>query len=150
MNPYAATLLVGGLLVPAAPVPKEEDDAKALQGVWRVTAVEDDGKAIPGDDVKNITVTFEKDTFVVKDGDKVMLRGTFKLETTAKPKAIDMTITEAAKEETPKKTMLGVYEFTKDGLRWCVAKPDAKERPTGFAGKEGDIQTLFTLKKDKP
>jgi hypothetical protein len=46
--------------------------------------------------------------------------------------------------------MLGVYEFTKDGLRWCVAKPDAKERPKGFAGKEGDVQTLFTLKREKP
>jgi uncharacterized protein (TIGR03067 family) len=149
MNPSAATLLVAGLLVPAAPVPKEEDDAKALQGVWRVVSVEEAGMAIPEDDVKALTVTFEKDTFVVKNGAQVFLKGTFKLDPAAKPKGIDMAITEAAKEGTPKK-MLGVYEFTRDGLRWCVAKPDAKERPKGFAGKEDDVQTLFTLKKDKP
>jgi uncharacterized protein (TIGR03067 family) len=149
MNPYAATLLVAGLVL-AAPVPKEEDDAKRLQGVWRVAAVEEDGKAAPADDVKNITVTFEKDTFNVKEGDNVTLRGTFTLDPSAKPKGIDMTITEAGKGgETPKK-MLGVYEFTKDGLRWCVAKPGAKERPKGFAGKEGDGQMLVTLKREKP
>jgi uncharacterized protein (TIGR03067 family) len=149
MNHYAVTVLVAGLLVPAAPAPKEVDDAKALQGVWRVASVEEDGKAAPADDVKNITVTFEKDTFTMKEGDKVTLRGTFKLDPAAKPKGIDMTITEAGKgEHTPKK-MLGVYEWSKDGLRWCVAMPDAKERPKALETKEGDGQTLLTLKREK-
>jgi hypothetical protein len=35
MNPYVATLLVASLSVPAAPAPKEVDDAKALQGTWQ-------------------------------------------------------------------------------------------------------------------
>jgi uncharacterized protein (TIGR03067 family) len=148
MTHYAVTVLVAGLLVPAAPALKGEDDAKALQGTWRLASVEVDGKAAPAKEVKDITVLFEKDTFVVKEGAHVTLRGTFKLDSTAKPKGIDMTITEAAKEAP--KEMLGVYEFTKDGLRWCVAKPDAKEWPKVLATEEGDGQTLVTLKREKP
>ncbi|HEX5269946.1 MAG TPA: hypothetical protein VFW33_05645 [Gemmataceae bacterium] len=45
MNPYAATLLVASLVVPAEPAPKD-DDTKQLQGLWRVAAKEGDGQTL--------------------------------------------------------------------------------------------------------
>jgi uncharacterized protein (TIGR03067 family) len=149
MTRSLVTTLVVAQLAVAAPAPKEEDDAKQLQGFWRVTSIEEEGQTAP-DDVKTLTVTFEKDTFVMKEGDKVTLKGTFKLDLSSKPKGIDMTIAEAMKDKETPKTMLGVYELSKEGLRWCVAGPNAKERPKSLATKKGDNQTLFILKREKP
>lgn len=38
MNPYAATVLVAGLVL-AAPAPKEKGDAKKFQGAWKGVSV---------------------------------------------------------------------------------------------------------------
>jgi uncharacterized protein (TIGR03067 family) len=126
------------------------DDAQALLGVWRASTGKDDGKDVAPDDVKNLTLMFEKNIVTVRYKDEVRLQGTFKLDPSAKPRGIDVTVTEDAKGKETPKMMFGVYALSKDSLRWCVAKPDAKQRPKALDTKKGDGQTLLTLKREKP
>src|SRR5262252_4202232 len=96
-------LAVFGTALLLSPVPAaDKDDAKkdqeALQGTWKPVSSEQGGKD-QGDEAKEHTLIFEKDTFTVKRGDQVLLKGTFKLDPSKKPKAIDMTVTEGHRDE---------------------------------------------------
>jgi uncharacterized protein (TIGR03067 family) len=86
----------------------------------------------------------------VKKGDKVLIKGTFKLDPSKKPKAIDMTVTEGRRDEDKGKELLGIYELDKDGLKWRTSEPGGKDRPKEFAAKEGSKNRFVTFKKDKP
>jgi uncharacterized protein (TIGR03067 family) len=146
---YVLTVLVVGLLLGAE---EKKDDAKkdqeALQGTWKVVSGEQDGKAQEG--AKEFTMEFQKDTFTVKKGDELVAKGTFKIDTTKKPKTIDMTITGGRKEDDNGKEVRGIYELNKEGLKWCAAEPGNTDRPKEFATKEGTKHMLITFKKDKP
>jgi uncharacterized protein (TIGR03067 family) len=147
---YVVTVLVAGLLLGATPAPKDDDakkDREALQGTWKVVSVEDSGQAEPPD---GVLLVFEKDTFAVKKGDHLLFKGTFKLDPSKKPKAIDMTVTQSEERETAGKELHGIYELTKDGLKWCSSEPGGTERPKEFSTKEGSKSLLVTLKKEKP
>ena len=146
---YTLMALAVGLLLAAE---DKKDDAKkdqeALQGTWRPVSAEQGGKD-QGDEAKEHTLTFEKDTFTVKRGDDVVLKGTFKLDPSKKPKTIDMTVTEARRDEDKDKDIHGIYELTKDGLKWCTSEPGNADRPKEFSTKEGTKDFLVTLKKEK-
>jgi uncharacterized protein (TIGR03067 family) len=133
-----------GLL--AADAPKK--DKEGLQGTWKVVSVEKGGK--DQEVGKGFVMVFDKDTFAVKRGDDVIVKGTFKVDPAKKPKAIDMTITEAKKEEYKDKEVHGIYELEKDSLKWCMAEPGENDRPTEFATKEGTQRLLVTFNKEKP
>jgi uncharacterized protein (TIGR03067 family) len=147
-------LAVFGTALLLSPVPAaDKDDAKkdqeALQGTWRPVSSEREGKD-QGDDAKeHVLFIFEKDTFTVKQGDQVLLKGTFKLDPSKKPKAIDMTVTEGRRDDDKGKELHGIYELTKDGLKWCTAGPGGTDRPKEFSTRERINHMLVTLKKDK-
>jgi uncharacterized protein (TIGR03067 family) len=146
---YVLTVLVVGLLLGAEG--KKDDATKdrvALQGTWKVVSVERLGKAEgdPGDFV----MAFIDDTFTVKKGDEVIVRGTFKVDPAKTPKTIDMKIAEAKKEQDNGKEVHGIYELGRDTLKWCAAEPGSTERPKEFATKEGTKDMLVTFKKEKP
>ena len=123
-----------------------EEDAETLQGSWQLVRSEQ-GALDDTWEVKDQLVIFEKDAFTLKQGDKVLLKGTFKLDITRSPKTIDITITEGG----PKgKTMLGIWEIDREGLRWCVAEPGAKDRPTAFATNRGSSDRRSSFEKHKP
>jgi uncharacterized protein (TIGR03067 family) len=142
-------VLVAGLLLAAD---AKKDDAKkdsdALQGTWRPVSAERGGQE-QGDDAKQHTLAFEGDKFTVKRNDEVMVKGTFKLDASKKPRTIDMTVTEGRRDDDKGKKILGIYELDKDSLKWCTAEPGGEERPKEFATKEGTKVMLVTLKKEK-
>jgi uncharacterized protein (TIGR03067 family) len=142
MNPYAAALLIAGLVL-AAPAPKEEDDAKALQGTWHGVTVEEQGESSKGE-AKKFCLVIEKDTLTLKEGDAVLVTGRFKFDPSSKPKCLDLTVTEGKGH-----AVLGIYERDGDVLKWCVTRPGAEERPKDFSTK-GTPHIFFTLKKVKP
>jgi uncharacterized protein (TIGR03067 family) len=149
MSRYVVTVLVAGLLL-AANAPKEGDakkDQEGLQGTWKVVSAERGGKA--QDDAKEYTMVFDKDTFTVKKGDELFVKGTFKLDPSKSPKAIDMTVTEAKNEENKGKDIHGIYELDKDALKWCAGEVGGTDRPKEFATKEGTKELLVSFKKDK-
>jgi uncharacterized protein (TIGR03067 family) len=144
------TTLSVALLLAAAPDPKDDakKDQEALQGTWRPVSSEQGGKD-QTDEAKDHTLTFEKDTFTVKKGDEVRVKGTFKLDPSKKPKAIDMTVTQGPRDDDKGKELHGIYELDKDTLKWCTSEPGGEARPKGFATKEGTKDLLVTLKKEK-
>src|SRR5947209_18483886 len=95
MTKYALAVLAAALLVAADDAKK---DQQALQGTWRPVSSERGGKA-EGEEAKEHTLTFEKDTFTVKRGDQVMIKGTFTVDPAKKPKTIDMTVTQGRRDE---------------------------------------------------
>jgi uncharacterized protein (TIGR03067 family) len=117
MMKYVLTVLVVVLLLGAE---EKKDDAKkdqeALQGTWQPVTSEEAGKD-HSEEAKKHRLVFDKDTFTVKKGDDVLVKGTFKLDPTKKPKTIDMTITEGPRDEDKGKEIHSIYELTKDGLK---------------------------------
>jgi uncharacterized protein (TIGR03067 family) len=94
MTRYIVTALVVGLFV-------ADDDAKKdkeqLQGSWRPVSAEQGGKA--QDDAKEHLLIFDGDTFTIKKGDQLFLKGTFTVDPSQSPKVIDMKVTEGRRDE---------------------------------------------------
>jgi uncharacterized protein (TIGR03067 family) len=149
MKRYVVLFLAASLLL-GADAPKGDDAKKEkekLQGAWRAESAEQGGKVQA--DANEHLLVFEGDNFSIKRGDQVIIKGTFTLDPSKKPKAIDMKITEGRREEDKDKTVHGIYELEKDTLKWCTAEPGNKERPKEFATKEGTRLLFVTLKKEK-
>jgi uncharacterized protein (TIGR03067 family) len=114
----------------------KKDEAQ-LQGVWKAAK---DGKtgtmAFSG---RNFTFTIEG------DDKKEVFKGTFKLNAEAKPKEIDMMVTESPKEDFRNQTSLAIYELEGDTFKWCANAPGKKDRPPSFSEKF----LLLEFKRDK-
>jgi uncharacterized protein (TIGR03067 family) len=144
MTRYIAMALAAGVLLAADDAKKDKEQ---LQGSWRPVSAEQGGKAQA--DAKEHLLTFDGDTFTIKKGDQLFLKGTFTLDPSQSPKAIDMKVTEGQREEHKGKEVHGIYELSKGTLKWCTAQPGSDERPKEFATKEGTKLLLVTLEKEK-
>jgi uncharacterized protein (TIGR03067 family) len=132
---------------------KEEKDAEALkkemaalEGEWAMVSGEISGQPLPEAFVKTGKRTAKGNETSVAIGGQVFLKATYTIDPTKKPKAIDYTMTDGPSKG---KTQYGIYEVDGDTVRFCFASP-GKERPTQFATKAGDEQTLSVWKKVKP
>jgi RNA polymerase sigma factor (sigma-70 family) len=144
---------------PSVPVAKADDksndDKDAIQGIWKVTGVEMGGKEAPdGDDgvkeMKTATWTITADKITVAMSKEGKHDASYKLDPTKKPKQIDFTPLDGPPNEKGK-TGQGLYSLEGDVLKLCMPKgPDADERPTELATKEGGKAFLITLKREKP
>jgi len=142
-----ALLVTTAVLLVAA---DDRADVKAeqdkLQGTWRLVSLEVNGeKATRGELKKEQTMVVEGEKFTSTIDDKHSFKGTFKLDPSKKPKAVDAVVTEG---EFKGKTLLGIYEVDGDTLRACYAAP-GKERPTEFASKPGSGCHLYVYKREK-
>jgi uncharacterized protein (TIGR03067 family) len=91
--------------------------------------------------IRGNTFTFLKESKVgTSEG------GTFKLDPTRKPKAIDAT---AARGPDKGKTFLGIYEIGGDYHKVCFA-PRGQDRSTAFASKAGSGRLFQVWKREKP
>jgi uncharacterized protein (TIGR03067 family) len=143
------TALVTVLLLAAD---TNEDDAKKdrelLQGVWRPVSVESGGKVLKA--APDSVTILESDSFVVKKGNVVRVKGTFKIDASRRPRTIDLTVTGGQVEGDNGKVARGIYQVDGDTLTWCTAEPGDETRPTEFATKQGTKHSLITCKKEKP
>ena len=117
-----------------------------FQGIWRQIAYEKDGVLDPPDEQGwEPRVTFTGDTFVVTltDG-STAIKGTFKLDPTREPKAVDWTDTLGPDAG---KTFLAIYSLEGDRLVFCAAA-EGQERPTEF--RAGPGQDLRVSQRDVP
>src|SRR5262249_20085258 len=89
---FAATIGVS-TLVGAEDKDADKKDKDKLQGTWNAVSGEQGGKEQP--DAKEHLLIFKGNEFSIKKGDKVMVKGTFKIDASKKPKSIDMEISEA-------------------------------------------------------
>ncbi len=124
-----------------------EPDAKAMQGTWRLTHFEDQGKkAEILEKVKSLTYTFDGSKATMKIDGKVIREGSFELLPKSTPKGIDLLVKD---EISP-----GIYKLEKDRLTICVTTTTVlgfrnKKRAGEFATKEGSRTTLMVLEREK-
>ena len=136
-----------GLL--AAPVPKEKEKVKdedAIQGTWQVVAFDLGGGPNgppPGEITKMKLIFKDGKVAAVRDGARDKDELDYKIDATAKPKAIDLT--------DQGRTMLAIYELDGDTLKMCMAEGDKQPRPEEFKsdGKRVAVITLKRIKEEK-
>src|SRR5579871_2207018 len=106
-----------------------EEMAK-FQGTWKQVAHARDGVADPPEEQGwEPRTTFSGDTFVVTRADgSIAIRGTFALDPTRRPKAVDYTDTFGPDAG---KTFLAIYSLDGSRLVFCAAD-EGQARPTEF------------------
>jgi uncharacterized protein (TIGR03067 family) len=139
-------VLVGLVLASRGLGGAEAKKGSKLEGTWRPVSVVKGGKEEP--DTNGHSLTFAGDTFTVRAGGKVEVKGTFKRDKSKTPHRIDMTVTEGPEKATGK-VIKGIYELKGDTLRWCFTADPGGARPAVFAAPAGSKAMFITLKRMK-
>jgi uncharacterized protein (TIGR03067 family) len=120
-----------------------QSELRRFEATWRFGSIEIEGRLVPEE-------TFKEDSLVLKGKKYTMTvqgkttSGTFKIDPTASPKAIDITITDGPDKD---KTAKGIYELTDDTQTICMAAP-GKPRPTEFVSKPDSGLILQVLRRE--
>jgi len=141
---------------PKAEAPK--DDAAAIQGVWRITAVEIDGKEQHDEDArwfKKQTWEIGADRIGVKldpEFGNIIVFSTYTIYPTRSPKGMDITPVEETMDGTKVKSVTerAIYSLEGDVLKLCRPLAADGERPKQLVSKEGDRTRLLILRRVKP
>lgn len=127
------------LLVASGTALADDKEKDKLDGVWMVESLERNGQPAGADVTQNfkLSITGEK-LKIERQGNE--REGTIKIDSTKKPKEIDITVGDRATK--------GIYELEGDTLKICQARP-GDDRPTELSAKEGSNQMLMVLKREK-
>src|SRR5438309_3212373 len=146
---YRSVLLA--LLIPfllAADDPADDAAKKEKEkfaGTWKIVTAERDGQ--PDKVSKSAIATYAVDgKFSVKFADGAGGEGTYKLDPSKGPKAIDYTLDYSPDKGKQHK---GIYSLESDTLKICGSDP-GKSRPKEFVTKTDSGQTFFVLMREKP
>ena len=120
------------------------DDAKAIQGRWRLVQAELSGQPLPDAVISTISLKLENGKYeVVVAGNPD--RGTYAIDPGAKPKRMTVTGTEGPNVG---KTFPAIYELKGDSLRICYDLSGEK-RPAGFSTSQDTKLVLVTYTRIK-
>ncbi len=138
----------------AKPDDKANDDKEAIQGTWDVSSVQMGGKEAPDTpeikELKSAKWTIKTDKITIALPKKANEEAAYQIDPAKKPKHLDFTPLDGPPNEKGK-TGHGLYSLNGDVLKICLPmSPDADERPTELATKEGGKAMLLTLKREKP
>jgi uncharacterized protein (TIGR03067 family) len=118
-------------------VPK---DLVPLQGTWVITSVNGQELATAG---TSMLLTITGDKYAQTVNGTVNERGTLKLDTSKKPAAIDLIITEG---DDANKTQFGLFDVSGTALKLKLALPGQTTRPANFDQADGTILVIATKK----
>ncbi len=118
-------------------------DMARLQGEWTLVSATADGNAMPDAMVKQGKRVCKDDETTVTIGGQMFIKAKFTIDPTKQPKTIDYQVTDGF---TKGQKQLGIYELSGDTVKFCFGSPDA-QRPTEFASKQGDGQSLSEWKR---
>lgn len=147
MRACVVTLLGAGFLLIGAgwltADDKAEKDQEALQGTWQPETLSQAGQAAPAEQLKEITFVIKDNTYSMSMGGKELESGTFKLDSSKKPKTIDFEI-QSGNDKGKKQP--GIYELEGDTLKVCLAFPGESDRPKDLVAK-ADTKTIYSVFK---
>jgi uncharacterized protein (TIGR03067 family) len=149
MIPFAAALLV--LVAAQAPDEAVKAEMKRMEGTWRGVSAISDGKPMPSDRVKSVTIAIKADgTWVMSDG-KETFDGTFTVDLSKTPKTANFVIKSGKSKNN---TTLEIYEIDGDTMTDCyvfvpTGKESSKDRPSKFASEAGSGHYLWVMKREK-
>jgi uncharacterized protein (TIGR03067 family) len=121
----------------------DKEGSKLLNGTWQVVSQWTNGKedTIPKEGGDMVTISDGKHT--IKEVDKAVCKGTFTLDSTKTPIAIDRTMSEG---DDKGKTALGIYKLTGDEVKFVWSRAGETDRPAGLDAKSYRVTTLKRIK----
>lgn len=147
MRAGVMTLLIAGLLLFGAGWLTADDKAEkgqeALQGTWQPETLNQAGVAAPAEQLKEITFVIKDNTYTISMGGNEIENGTFKLDSSKKPKTIDFEI-QSGNDKGKKQP--GIYDLEGDTLKLCLAFPGESDRPKELVAK-ADTKTIYSVFK---
>jgi uncharacterized protein (TIGR03067 family) len=111
-----------------------------LQGTWVFTSM--NGQDASGGPEVLVTITDNK--YVQTVGGEVVEKGTFKIDETKKPMAIDLTILEG---DSAGKSQVGICEVTDTTMKAKLADAGGTTRPTNMEQEDGFFIIVASKKK---
>jgi uncharacterized protein (TIGR03067 family) len=136
------THCLGVLLACALFPPPPAGALKALQGAWRLTALEADGRPIELDEGQRGRVVIRGDRLTADDGEHFSV----KVDAAARPPLIDLT---RLTGEDQGAVLEGVYRLEGGTLTVCVFGGEGvRSRPTEFGTGPGSGRVLFVLRRE--
>jgi uncharacterized protein (TIGR03067 family) len=124
-----------------------KDDSEKVQGTWTMVFAADSGRALPAEDIAHHQLVMRGDKYTLfKAEDKLHDHGTFRLNPTQSPRAIDITEDQGPHKG---KTNRGIYLLDGDTFVVCYNLPHMG-RPTEFTSRPGGSVFLFIYKRDRP
>jgi len=132
----------------AKPGDAEEANAqeyRAFEGTWRFVAMQVGGKDLPAEQFKTSRLIFKGHDFTAINNAGTT-RGTFSVDTTKSPKAMDVTITDG-----PAKGAIfrNIYELKGDTYKLCGSTTKGKDRAKEFDSKPGSGYMIQVLEREK-
>ena len=119
-------------------------DRDAIAGKWSIARLVVDGKPSKPADVRQLFVVNEANgDWSLTSDNKVVAKGTSKLDPTTTPKSIDF-VTVGGDDDGKK--YLGIYQVGKSGRKMCFAL-EGDERPTRFNSKAGSDHVLVEFQR---
>jgi uncharacterized protein (TIGR03067 family) len=136
------TLVPLALVAPSRAAGDEagQDRSATLQGAWKLSSVEADGKPT---DLPDVSFWWFIQGDKVRYGGQELARLT--VDTKTQPSCIDLTF------HNPERVYEGIYSVEDDALKICVnrATEGVKERPDAFSTKDKPEWRLLAFKRDK-
>jgi uncharacterized protein (TIGR03067 family) len=108
-------------------------DLKKSAGLWRLVSIMDDGNEVPQASFRGLTVTIASNVYTIRAGSRILERGTFVLDPSQSPKAIDATVTEGPGKGTKS---VGIYSVDETTRKVCFSAPVSRGRLTSMPQKE--------------
>jgi uncharacterized protein (TIGR03067 family) len=138
-------VLAGSVLaIGASGQEKGKSDQDKIQGTWTFVSAEKGGMDAKNDIPKEAKLVFANGTIKIQAEGKEK-EASYKLDSSKKPKQIDITVKEGNGQEQLHK---GIYHLDGDNLKICFAHAGV-DRPTEFKTQAGSQDMLFVLKRDK-
>lgn len=122
-------LFVFALVSPAFPGDAPAKDLKALQGKWKMAALEVNGVDVPAHKLDGTVMHIQGDEYTVKlKGKEIKVK--LRLDPGKKPKEIDMIFQDGPNKD---KVHKGIYRLLdKDRFQFCRGLNPEQPRPTEF------------------
>ena len=132
--PFVGVLFATGIL----PAQTKSDKEQKLEGRWEVVSSERSGAKDSEEKIKGYVMTLEKGKFSVSRAGKDLRAGTYKVDSSTRPRRIDLVFTAGRKGNS-----LGIYKISGDRLTICFSKPSPSpvpeaNRPKEFSSTKGN------------
>jgi uncharacterized protein (TIGR03067 family) len=120
--------------------PEKKSDAEAIQGVWKITHFEEQGKVEPPEKFKSMVYVFMDGKATIKVDGKAVVEGKYKLDPSKDPKHIDLKLGD---EDGP-----GIYKLDGNKLTICAPAFAAKaKRPKEFKAPKDSRLMLMKFER---
>lgn len=120
----------------------EKQDLAKFQGVWKIAAMQDNGKQVPADVASSMALYIYKNEYVFKVGEHTAAVGVFKID----PEVRTITRTDTDGDNKGK-TYVGIYELDGDAIKVCWSPAGVKDPPSKFESKPGSGCCLDHLQR---